>query len=399
MQVSGKVVIVTQHFPPDLSTTAAIMADIAGHLARQAPVLVLSGFPGSASPGSPGQPAVVEIRNRMPGKAALIRRAAAEILFTLRIFVALLIRLKRGDVVLMVTAPFMLPYAATAAARLKRAGSVLIMHDLYPDVLVMSGLLKPQSLAAKAMRGMNALMFRALTAVVVIGRDTGKLLLHYGEMMRDKMHFIPNWATLSPAVRPIAPDNPYRKPAPARFLAGLSGNLGFTHDPAIVFEAARLLRDRPDIHFLLSGWGIGFDRLKQMQREASLPNVTFVDRVPDHDLEMFLAAADVWVIPYRKNLAGVSVPSRFYNLLAIGRPVILVSEPEAEAAQIVREHDIGWVVTPGQADELAKAISVAASSPDDARGARAADIAQRFNLPDAMQSYARLVLGLLRGHP
>src|SRR5438067_1199248 len=121
MRKSGKVVIVTQHYPPDQSTTAAIMAEIAEHVAQQAPVLVLSGFPGSASSGSSVQPAVVEIRNRMPAKAALIRRAAAEILFTLRIFLALLTRLQRGDVVLMVTAPFMLPYAATAAARLKRA--------------------------------------------------------------------------------------------------------------------------------------------------------------------------------------------------------------------------------------------------------------------------------------
>ncbi len=47
-------------------------------------------------------------------------------------------------------------------------------------------------------------------------------------------------------------------------MVGLSGNLGFTHDPDIVFEAARLLRDEGDIHFLL-GWGMGFDRLKEMQ--------------------------------------------------------------------------------------------------------------------------------------
>jgi glycosyltransferase involved in cell wall biosynthesis len=397
MRQSGKVVIVTQHYPPDQSTTAAIMQAIACHLAQQAPVLVLSGSPGSASSGSSVEPDVVEIRNRMPAKAALIRRAAAEILFTLRIFLTLLAKLQRGDVVLMVTAPFVLPYAAAAAAWLKRSASVLIMHDLYPEVLVMSGLLKPQSLAAKAMRGINALMFRALSAVVVIGRDTERLLMQYGEMMRAKMRFIPNWATLSPAVRPIAADNPYRRPAPARFLVGLSGNLGFTHDPVIVFEAARLLRDNPDIHFLLSGWGIGFDQLKKLQAEMGLPNVTIVGRVPEQDLESFLAAADVWVIPYRRDLAGVSVPSRFYNLLAIGRPVVLVSEPEAEAAQIVREHDVGWVVTPGRADELAKAISVAAASPDRARAHRAADIAQRFNLPDAMESYAQLVLGLLGG--
>ena len=70
----------------------------------------------------------------------------------------------------------MLPYAVVAAARLKRARSVLIMHDLYPDVLVMAGLLKPRSVLTKPIRGMNALMFRALDAVITIGRDTEQLL-------------------------------------------------------------------------------------------------------------------------------------------------------------------------------------------------------------------------------
>ena len=135
-------------------------------------------------------------------------------------------------------------------------------------------------------------------------------------------------------------------------MVGLSGNLGFTHDPLIVFEAARLLRDDPDIHFLLSGWGIGFERLKEMQSEARLPNVTLVDRVPDEDLEEFLSAANVWLIPYRKNVAGVSVPSRFYNLLAVGRPVILVSEPDAEAALTVTENDVGWVSRPAMPANL-----------------------------------------------
>jgi colanic acid biosynthesis glycosyl transferase WcaI len=191
------------------------------------------------------------------------------------------------------------------------------------------------------MRGLNALMFRALDAVVIIDRDTKKLLLRYRGMTRDKIRFIPNWATLARGFRAIDPHNPYRRPLSARFVVGLSGNLGFTHDPVIVFEAARLLRESGGIHFLLSGWGVGFDQLREMQSEARLPNVTSVDRVEDEKLEVFLSAADIWIIPYRRNVAGVSVPSGFYNLLAIGRPVILVSEPDAEAALAVIEHDVG----------------------------------------------------------
>ena len=392
----GKVVVVSQHYPPDHSTTAAIMAAIANRVAREAEVVVLSGIPGSAAAAVAGRPSVVEIRNWMPDKAALTRRAAAELLFTIRMFMALVLRLRRGDVALTVTAPFMLPYAVAAAARLKRARSALIMHDLFPDVLVTAGLLKSGSLVAMAMRAINALMFRALNAVVIIGRDTEKLLLSYGGMTLDKIRFIPNWATLVPGVRPALADNPFRRALSARFVVGLSGNLGFTHDPVIVFEAARSLCGDPDIHFLLSGWGVGFERLRDMQSEANLPNVTLIDRVADEDLEAFLSAANVWLIPYRKDVSGVSVPSRFYNLLAVGRPVILVSEPEAEAALTVTENNLGWVVMPGMSDQLADAIRSASLCKDTSMAERAVAAAGKFSAERALNGYAALIQELLR---
>jgi glycosyltransferase involved in cell wall biosynthesis len=392
----GKVVIISQHYPPDPSTTAAIIAEIADHLAKDAEVLVLSGSPGSASSASAGRPTVTEIKNRIPEKAALARRAAAELLFTSRAFFALLRHARRGDVVITVTAPFMLPYASVAAAWLKGARSALIMHDLFPDVLVMCGVLKGGSIVAAVIRAANAVMFGLIDRVITIGRDTERLLSQYRGLTREKIRFIPNWATLVPAVRPVEPSNPFRRGIAARFVIGLSGNLGFTHDPIIVFEAAQLLQQRTDIHFLLSGWGLGFETLKQLQAKAKLANVTLVDRVADAELETFLSAADIWLIPYRRNVAGVSVPSRFYNLLAVGRPVILVSEPEAEAALIVAENRLGWVVTPGNSRDLAEAIGAASGSEASPAAARAIATAENFALDRAMTSYRRLVAELMQ---
>ena len=100
-----------------------------------------------------------------------------------------------------------------------------------------------------------------------------------------------------------------------------------------------------------------------------LPNVTLLERVPDAQLESSLSAADIWIIPYRRNNTGVSVPSRIYNLLAVGRPVIICSDPDAEVALLVREEEIGWVVPPENADAIAKAISTAAAA--SARGRKA----------------------------
>jgi glycosyltransferase involved in cell wall biosynthesis len=398
MQPRGKIVVASQHYPPDTSTTAAIMAEIACRLAVGHDVVVLSGWPGAlpAAQTGPGKPRVLAIKNRVAGKAALVRRGVSELLFAARTFFALMRQLKRGDVVLTVTAPFMLPYAVAAAARFKGARAALILHDLFPDVLVMAGLLRPGSFVTRTMRAANSLMFRALNAVITIGRDAERPLLSYSGMTRNKIRFIPNWATLVPAPRPVSSDNPFRKAIPARFIVGLSGNLGFTHDPEIVFEAARLLKDETNIHFLLSGWGIGFERLKQLQAAADLPNVSFVGRVEDSELEAFLVSADLWIIPYRKDVAGVSVPSRFYNLLAVGRPVVLVSEPEAEAALTVVENRLGWVVTPGRADQLAETIRVASRSDDGTIAARAVRAASRFDRATAMNAYAALIDELLR---
>ncbi|UFW39705.1 glycosyltransferase family 4 protein [Bradyrhizobium sp. WSM471] len=398
MQPRGKIVVASQHYPPDPSTTAAIMAEIACRIAGDHEVVVLSGSSGAlpASQTGPGKPRIVAVKNRMTGKAALVRRGASELLFAVRAFLALTRELRRGDVVLTVTAPFMLPYAVAAAAKLKGARSALIMHDLFPDVLVMAGLLKPGSIVTLTMRAANSLMFRALNAVITIGRDAERPLLSYSGMTRNKIRFIPNWATLAAAPRPVTPDNPFRTALSADFVVGLSGNLGFTHDPEIVFEAARLLRAEPGIHFLLSGWGIGFERLKQLQTEANLPNVSFVGRVEDAELEAFLTAANLWIIPYRKDVAGVSVPSRFYNLLAVGRPVVLVSEPEAEAALTVVENGLGWVVTPGRADQLAEAIRAASCSDGVPIAERAVKAAAKFDRVTALNAYAALIDELLR---
>jgi len=397
MPASAQIVVVTQHYPPDPSTTADIVTAIATHLAATAPVLVLSGTPGSAAAAVPGGPRIVELRNRLAPKQALFRRMIAEAMFSARAFFAVLRSARRGDVVLTVTAPFMLPYAAVAAAKLRGARSIVIMHDVYPDVLVLTGLLKAGSPITRLIHACNGVMLRALSAVVIIGEETRPLLRRYRGVDPDKIHFIPNWATLPAGVRPVPEQSVFRAPHRDAFVLGLSGNLGFTHDPDVVFEAARLLRDDPHIRFLLSGWGIGFARLQRLQAADALPNVTLIDRVPAGDLDQMLAAADAWIIPYRADVAGVSVPSRLYNLLAVGRPILIVSDADSDAAQLVRTHRIGWGVCPGDADGLAAAIRQAARAEDaDRMRERAVAAAAAFTQQAAMRRYTELVGELLR---
>jgi glycosyltransferase involved in cell wall biosynthesis len=396
----GKVLLVSQHYAPFPSTTSGYMTEIAEELAREGPVMVITSAPGSASklPLAPGKPEVIEIKSWWPGKSELVSRSFAAVLFSVQVFFAVLKHARSEDVLLSVTTPFTLPYTVTLAARMRKAASALIIYDLYPDTLVMAGFLRATSFLTRWLRAANKTMLRWLDAIVIIGRDMGPKLLEYPLVNTSKINLIPNWATMPAGYRDISDANPFRQLCGGKFVVAMSGNAGFTHDPVSVFEAARLLGDRDDIKFLLSGEGVGWTKIKEMQAAAPLSNVTLIERVPDSELENFLAAGNVWIVPYRKNNTGVSVPSRIYNIFAVGRPIIICSEADAEAAILLKEENIGWVTQPEDPRALAEVIARAASETTGtkAKGQRATEVASSYTRQISLGAYRDLMNGLLK---
>ena len=126
--------------------------------------------------------------------------------------------------------------------------------------------------------------------------------------------------------------------------------------------------------------------------------MTLIEPVPQSELVDFLSAADLWIIPYRRKTTGVSVPSRFYNLLAVGRPVIVAAEPDSEAALLAQEEDVGWVVSPEDAAQLALTIRQAALDRAGTmkKGQRAAKLAEKYGEGAALARYREIVLRTVR---
>jgi colanic acid biosynthesis glycosyl transferase WcaI len=62
-------------------------------------------------------------------------------------------------------------------------------------------------------------------------------------------------------------------------------------------------------------------------------------------------------------MAGVSVPSRMYTLMAAGKPIIAVADEDSELALVVREEGIGWVVPPDRPELLIEVIRRIQSGP------------------------------------
>ena len=78
----------------------------------------------------------------------------------------------------------------------------------------------------------------------------------------------------------------------------------------------------------------------------------------------------IWSL--RPELEGLIVPSKFYGIAAVGRPIISVTSPEGETAGLVRRHACGLVVEPGDGASLAEALMLLSKDPQ-----AAADMGKR----------------------
>jgi glycosyltransferase involved in cell wall biosynthesis len=182
-----------------------------------------------------------------------------------------------------------------------------------------------------------------------------------------------------------------------RFVVQFAGNMGRTHDLESVISAARHLREDAGIAFLMIGSGSKSGYVRRTAEEGGLSNVRVLGYQPRADLPVMLTACDVAVVPLVRGLAGISVPSRFYNILAAGKPVIVMAEPHAEPALIVREERIGWVVPPGDTTALLAAIDDARRHPDATQemGRRARGVAEsKYSYAQTMIAYHALVKAL-----
>jgi len=141
-----------------------------------------------------------------------------------------------------------------------------------------------------------------------------------------------------------------------KFVVHYSGNHGRTHDLLSLVEAAKLLEEEADIHFVFIGEGSGKAEAVARAEEFSLNNVTFRTFVDRSELNTSLNASDVSVVAFKQGMAGISVPSRLYNLMAAGKPILAVVDDASEVADVIREAEIGVTVPPESAKLLAEQI-------------------------------------------
>jgi glycosyltransferase involved in cell wall biosynthesis len=113
--------------------------------------------------------------------------------------------------------------------------------------------------------------------------------------------------------------------------------------------------------FVLMGDGPEKSALMRYAEDRCIRNVRFLPSRPSGEIPPYVASADVILITLKKHIPG-AVPSKIYEAMASARPIILVAE--GEAADIVREHEAGLVVQPGDIGGLVDALRSLHNQPE-----------------------------------
>jgi glycosyltransferase involved in cell wall biosynthesis len=400
-----RLIILNQFFHPDHSATSQLMTDLAESLAgRGFEVTALAGrgrYNGGARLPARENYKGVRVERAWAtsfGKGSGVGRLADYLTFYVGAAWKL-ITLPRHDVVMALTTPPLISLLALLACRLKGMKLAALVQDVYPDVGVALGTFKEGSPATRLLDRLNRLVLSRAERVIVLGECMReRVAAKAGRGAAERIDVIHNWAD-GAKVRPLAEgeSNAFAEEygLSGRFVVQFSGNFGRVNDFDTPLAAARLLRGRGDILFLFVGDGAKAGEIKDYVRRHELGNVRLLPYQPRERLLYSLAAGDVHLVTLAQGLAGLSVPSKTYGILAAGRPVLFVGDPRSDVARLVSEHGFGEVVAAGDAAGLARVVSAWADDPEVTRrmGAEARKLfLRRFDRPHAVEAYADSLL-------
>jgi glycosyltransferase involved in cell wall biosynthesis len=259
--------------------------------------------------------------------------------------------LRKPVYILTESPPLFLGISGFLLSRWKRARWIFNVSDLWPDSALHLGVIQKGFVYKLAVK-LEAFCYK--NAWVVTGQSQTILDSITRRFPAVNTHLFANGVDVrrfSPSeVKPDAILAIGSKNVVTAIYAGLHG---IAQGLEQILQAADQLRDILDLHFVLVGDGPEKINLMKMKESLNLSNVTFLDAVPRDQVPTLLTSTDICLITLKTHLPG-AVPSKIYEAMASGKPIILAADDEP--ARIVASHKAGLVVPPGDISKLVSAI-------------------------------------------
>lgn len=335
--------IVTELFPPDETSTSYILGQIANAMAKKYQVKIICG------------PEIYDKRKKLDennhfcldksievfrangadlDKNTTKGKALSFLLMSKRMISLVKQHVRKDDKVLMVTNPA--PLVVLMSRLKKKVGFELniLVHDVFPENTKPAGLKLP-------LYGMIKHVFDKAYSradqLIALGRDMKDVLekkvLNSSENI-PKLTIIENWADINGIKSQSMPQG--------KIVLEYAGNIGRVQGLDKVIEQ---LPESVDFH--IYGTGSMEETLKKMNH----PRVFFHGPYFRSQQNEVLAACHIALVTLQEGMYGLGVPSKTYNILASGRPILFFGPKNSEIDLLVREKRIGYCGWPEKWDK------------------------------------------------
>jgi glycosyltransferase involved in cell wall biosynthesis len=238
----------------------------------------------------------------------------------------------------------------------------LLIYDVYPDVLTEFKILRKDSIFVKLWQKANCKVYAKADQLFTISEGMKSCM---GQYSGDRtVQVVPVW-TDNQFLKPVAKnENPFviNQGLVDKFIVLYSGNLGYTHDLDVIIEIAAQIKHQ-DLFFLIIGEGEKKSQLQQKISDYGLTNCRILPWQPVETLPYSLSAADLGIVSLGKGASMLSVPSKTFNLMSVGVPLLCIASKESELSRLVRKHEIGKCFASDEVTAMIEFIESLADNP------------------------------------
>lgn len=337
---TGKLHIITELFPPEETSTAYILGEIANTCAKAYAVQVICG------------PEVYDKRRRQDeehpfvlnptirvhrakglgvDKNKTFGKAFSFLVMSFRLYRMARRLIREGDKVLLVTNPAPMLLLMARLRRSRCFDLILLVHDVFPENAVSAGLPLPGWLYRRLKSRFDR-AYACIDRFIVNGRDVAEVVRAKAGK-EAQISIVENWADTQD-IEPL--------PFPEGMLkVEFAGNIGRLQ--ALDRRVAELPED-VELHFYGSG------AMECALRKLHHPRVFFHGPYFRSQQTEVLGACHAAIVSLADGMYGLGVPSKAYNIMASGRPILYFGPVDGEIGRLVREEGIGYIGWPSHWD-------------------------------------------------
>jgi len=269
------------------------------------------------------------------------------------------LRVRSVDVVWGTSPPLFQGFTAWLLARLKGAGFLFEVRDLWPEFAIAAGVLR-NPILIRLSTWLEGFLYSRADRLVVNSPGFIEPVRQRGGREIELVANGVDVRMFDPSSR--GEDFRTEHGLQTKYVALYAGAHGLSNDLTVVLEAARRLTDRPDIALVFLGDGKEKPRLMRQAESLELRNVQFLPSMPKEQMAQALAAADACIaILLPLEAYKTTYPNKVFDYMAAGRPVALAID--GVIRQVVEGAGAGIFVPPGDGAALAAALRRLADDP------------------------------------